>query len=76
MKQKGPKVVVRDPADLERRCVAAKVAGRRLLSVLAPDEAQALASVFLRACVVETKDLIGLLDSELEEIKPRGVVRI
>jgi hypothetical protein len=25
---------------------------------------------------VKTKDLIGLLDSELEEIKPRGVVRI
>jgi hypothetical protein len=76
MKQKRPKVVVLDPADLERRCAAAKVVGRRLLSKLAPDEAQALASVFPRSCVVKTKDLIGLLDSELEEIKPLGVVRI
>jgi hypothetical protein len=76
MKRKRPNVVVLDPTVLERRCAAAKVAGRRLLSKLAPDEAQALASVFPRSCVVKTKDLIGLLDSELEEIKPRGVVRI
>jgi hypothetical protein len=27
--------------------------------------------VFPKGCVVKTKDLIGLLDSELEEIKPR-----
>jgi hypothetical protein len=76
MKRKRPKVVVLDPAVLERRCAAAKAAGRRLLSTLDPEKAQVLASVFPRSCVVKTKELIGLLDSELEEIKPRGVVRI
>jgi hypothetical protein len=76
MKQKRPKLVVLDPKELERRCAAAKVAGRRLLSTLDPEQAQALASVFPRARVVKTTDLIGLLESELEEIKPCGVVRI
>jgi hypothetical protein len=76
MKRKRPRVVVIDPKDLERRCAAAKADGRRLLSTLDPEQAQALASVFPKGCVVKTKDLIGLLDSELEEIKPRGVVRI
>jgi hypothetical protein len=76
MKRKRPRVVVLDPKDLEKRCAAAKAAGRRLLSRLDSEKAQALASTFPRSCVVKTKDLIGLLDSELEEIKPRGVVRI
>jgi hypothetical protein len=76
MKPKRPRVVVLDPKDLERRCASAKVAGRRLLSTLDPERAQALASVFPKGCVVKTTDLIGLLENELEEIKPRGVVRI
>ena len=76
MKQKRPRVVVLDPKDLERRCASAKVAGRRLLSTLDPEQALALASVFPKGCVVKTTDLIGLLENELEEIKPRGVVRI
>jgi hypothetical protein len=76
MKRKRPRVVVIDPKDLERRCAAAKAQGRRLLSRLDPEQAQALASVFPRACVVKTKDLTGLLESELEDIKPYGVVRI
>ena len=65
-----------DPKDLERRCAAAKAGGRRLLSTLDPEQAQALASVFPRACTVKTNDLIGLLESKLEEIKPCGVIRI
>jgi hypothetical protein len=76
MKQKRPKLVVLDPKDLERRCAAAKADGRRLLSTLGPEQAQTIASVFPRACAVKTTDLIGLLESELEEIKPCGVVRI
>jgi hypothetical protein len=76
MKPKRPRVVVLDPKDLERRCASAKVAGRRLLSTLDPEQAQALAPVFPKGCVVKTTDLIGLLDSDLEEIKPCGVVRI
>jgi len=76
MKRKRPRLVVLDSAELERRCVAAKAAGRRLLSALPPKQAQALASVFPKGCVVKTTDLIGLLESDLEEIKPCGVVRI
>jgi hypothetical protein len=53
-----------------------RLPARRLLSRLDSEKAQALASAFPRSCVVKTKDLIGLLDSELEEIKPRGVVHI
>jgi hypothetical protein len=76
MKRKRPRVVVLDPKDLERHCAAAKAAGRRLLSTLDPEQAHALASVFPKGCVVKTTDLIGLLESELEDIKPCGVVRI
>jgi hypothetical protein len=76
MKRKRPKLIVVDPMDLERRCAAAKAAGRQLLSTLDPEKAQALAPVFPKGCAVKTADLIGLLESELEEIKPCGVVRI
>ena len=76
MKRKWPRVIVLDPKDLERRCAAAKVTGRQFLSTLDPEEAQALAPVFPKGCAVKTTDLIGLLESELEEIKPCGVVRI
>jgi hypothetical protein len=76
MKRKRPRVVVLDPKDLERRCAAAKAEGRRLLSTLDPEKAQALASVFPEGCVVKTTDRIGMLENELEEIKPRGAVRI
>ena len=76
MRRKRPRVVVVNLKDLERRCAAAKGAGPRLLSALEPEQAQALASVFPKECVVKTTDLIGLLENELEEIKPCGVVRI
>ena len=76
MKRKRLRVLVLDPKDLERRCAAAKITGRQFLSTLDPEEAQALAPVFPKGCAVKTTDLIGLLESELEEIKPCGVVRI
>jgi Circularly permutated YpsA SLOG family len=76
MKRKRPRVIVLDPKDLERRCAAAKVTGRQFLSTLEPEEAQTLAPVFPKGCAVHTTDLIGVLESELEEIKPCGVVRI
>jgi hypothetical protein len=76
MKRRRAKPVVVNPEDLERRCAAAKAASRRLLSTMERDKAQELASVFPKGCVVKTTDLIGLLESDLEEIKPRGVVRI
>ena len=76
MKRKRPRIIVLDPKDLERRCAAAKVTGRQFLSTLDPEEAQALAPVFPKGCAVKTTDLIGLLESELEKIKPCGVVRI
>ena len=76
MKRNRPRVIVLDPKDLERRCAAAKVTGRQFLSTLDPEEAQTLAPVFPKGCAVHTTDLIGVLESELEEIKPCGVVRI
>lgn len=58
------------------RAGAEKAAGRQLLSTLDPEKNQALACVFPKGCAVKTTDMIDLLESELEEIKPRGVVRI